>query len=504
MRKICAWLCALAVLLTAASSLADGLVMAGYEGTGSGRRWEDNKFFSRMAERTGLSFTFRQFDSLSEYNAWVDSLTKDSDLPDVLFKASLSDRQIRTLYERGVLIDLKPYLAVHAPHLWALLQEDPDAMRTVMTDDGAIPTLPMIDPIQANNVFWINEVWLRQLNLSAPATAEELTEVLRAFRDRDPNRNARKDEIPLTFSSMWDLRFLQHAYGIITNDYYQYTDEDGRVGCPLLTKENREWLAWMHGLWEEGLLDRTGFTAGAGMRKITDKNAAIPYGVICGPTPVELIPAENVESFTALQPLTYGGRRIYRSLLGSTAAGTFAVTSRCEDPAAVLAWVDFLYTEEGYYLAHVGKQGEEYTMDGDGTWLWNYDVSSTAGSITRRDSIIGEGSMTPGWIPTSGQMAYRDSASQKVVADLTALSAVSREACPQVSFTEEERAELRKLWPPISRWCEEHMTWFVTGDVPLNEGTWEEFIRGAEELGMPRVTEIWQQAVDRYYGRDAQ
>ena len=51
---------------------------------------------------------------------------------------------------------------------------------------------------------------------------------------------------------------------------------------------------------------------------------------------------------------------MWRDLLGSVARGAFAVTSACEDPAAALRWVDYLYTQEGGILATAGVEGEDY------------------------------------------------------------------------------------------------------------------------------------------------
>ena len=42
------------------------------------------------------------------------------------------------------------------------------------------------------------------------------------------NGNYQKDEIPLAFVGMWELRFLAHAFGIIDNDYY-VAEKDGKV-----------------------------------------------------------------------------------------------------------------------------------------------------------------------------------------------------------------------------------------------------------------------------------
>ena len=91
--------------------------------------------------------------------------------------------------------------------------------------DGTIPALPLINLLHNHNAIWINQDWLTTLGMELPTTAEELVEVLRAFRDRDPNGNGRADETPLAFLGMWDLQFLSHAFGFISNDYSLYLDE---------------------------------------------------------------------------------------------------------------------------------------------------------------------------------------------------------------------------------------------------------------------------------------
>ncbi len=94
--------------------------------------------------------------------------------------------------------------------------------------------------------------------MGVPTTAEELTEVLRLFRDRDMNQNGnRNDEIPLSFVSMWDLRFLAHAFGINADDYY-LTEQNGKISEVLTMEENRAFLTWLHELYTEGLLDSQG------------------------------------------------------------------------------------------------------------------------------------------------------------------------------------------------------------------------------------------------------
>jgi hypothetical protein len=67
-----------------------------------------------------------------------------------------------------------------------------------------------------------------------------------------------------------------------------------------------------------------------------------------------------------------------------------------------------------------------------------------------------------------------------------------------VTFTKEEAERLAEIWPPIARYIEYSLTWFVTGDTPLTDETWAAFEAELTELGMPEVIGIWQAAVDRY------
>ena len=110
------------------------------------------------------------------------------------------------------------------------------------------------------------------LGLSMPSTAEELTEVLRAFRDRDPNKNGRKDEIPLAFLGSFDLKFLGHAFGLIANDY-NVRAVDGKTVFVPLDPRYRAFVEWLRDLYAEGLLDQQGFTT-TDMLRTVEKDTA--------------------------------------------------------------------------------------------------------------------------------------------------------------------------------------------------------------------------------------
>ena len=487
-------------------------IMAGCDTYHYTRNWSTNAFFTRMAERTGVSFVFSQFYDLDTFATWKAGLTKESaDLPDVLFKACLSDDEIRTLVDRGVLIDLTDYINTETmPNLSALFEEHPEWKAACSLPDGKIYTLPMIDPLQTNNLMWVNTSWLGRVGteITSVTDAEKLTEVLRAFRDNDANGNGNpNDEKPLTFTGMWSLRFLLHAYGVTMNDYQLATDEAGKVSSPLTSAQMREGLQWLHTLYEENLLDHAGFTAPETLRKITDDNN-IPYGVILSSDVTTFLQTTQMNAYQALMPLEYNGQQVYRSFLGPVTRGTYAVTSRCSDPAAVLQWVDYLYSEAGCYLSLVGQQaiyGEnnetiqngDYVVDSDGQWRWTVSADQIESQVYAK-STIGSDLPMPGYILPEYQSRFADATIQSQVEQLEQVSKIAAEPCPQVFFTTEEAARLAEIWKPLSSYIENELTWFVTGEKALDDEGWDAFCAEVKNLGMDEVISIWQGAVDRF------
>ena len=497
MRKVMTWLLLMAMLLLPCAAMAQDLTvysMAGFDDEAANHDWNTNYFFQRMEKQKGFAFMFSQY---TDENAWAQAkqgmIDGVMELPEVLFKACLSNTEQLQMYEKGVLIDLKPYLEEYAPNLWAMLQEHPDWLKAITLPDGAIVALPGINQLQNNNAMWINTTWLETLGLSEPATAQELTEVLRAFKTQDPNRNGKKDEIPLSFCSLWDLRFLGHAFGLVANDYYVTMDEDGQAASILTTDENRAFLTWLNELWTEGLISQDGFTTIDSTRRITDSNATMTYGMFLSPTPLNLVPSSALDQYSMLQPLFYEGKQTYRDLTGDVITGTFAITSACPAPEVIVDWVDYLYTEEGSRLAQGGAEDEEYAWNSDGTWSWIYDTETMAGGLLA-EATIADGASMPGLASVEFQLAYDDTATHTVIEELLSLKSVARLPYPQVFLSEEKQARVDAIQADLGYYAEQQMVWFVTGDVALNDDTWNDFCRTLKEKGMDEMLAIWQEA----------
>ncbi|MBQ2952702.1 MAG: hypothetical protein IJE07_04025 [Clostridia bacterium] len=473
--------------------------MAGYDDEGTGHIWKENLFFERMAALTGLTPELTQYTTQAEWaSAKAAMLAGEAEMPDALFKAGLTPQETMAWYEAGKLIDLRPYLETYAPNLWALLEAHPEWLEAITLPDGAVVALPYIDELQFNNAMWINEQWLRRYNLAMPTTAEELTTILRFFRNNDMNGNGDKDdEIPLTFATLWDLRFLQHAFGINANDYYITANENGEVSEVLTSQANREFLTWLNQLWNEGLLDKSGFTGLRSVSSAPEESSEIVYGVMFASSPADLVHTSKVQQYVLLDPLVYGGEQVYRDLTGDVIRGTFAITSACPEEriGTILSWVDVLYTEEGFILAAAGQAGEEFDYYDDGSWLW-LDVSETLVNIILPSTTLHGDATTPGWASVDFQLRLDEDSTVHILRQLQRLRSIDSLPYPLVWLSEEDNARVNELIYHIGCYAEQQMVWFVAGDVPLNDETWAGFCQTVKDLGIDEMVGIFQNALN--------
>ena len=510
MRKIVAIITAVLMLIgtAAAEFRKPDYILEGYDGDSTNRVWETNLFFGRMEEKSGIGirFQFRQHDTYADWKERKAKIAEGENLPDVLFKAELTPLETRRMYENGILMNLRPYLEECMPNLWALLQSHPEWMEAITLEDGAIAALPSFNALQDNDYMWINTRWLEKVHVDEmPQTADELTAVLRKFKEEDPNKNGKEDEVPLTFLSMWELRFLGHAFGIFDNDYY-VSVQNGKVVSSLTSDENRAFLTWLHELWEEELLDHNGFNTSDSIRQITDSGDSNPYGMIMSSTPLTVVPEEWLAQYDLLMPLQYAGKRVYRDLTGDVIRGTFAITSACQDPEKILRWVDYLYTEEGALLAEYGLENEEYNRIGE-VWEWRgsqdtvaqeyfpnriIDSGNQSTRLILRKKNMDIGNAAPGIVPEEFQLQYDD----QNVTRLIAMMREARQYCvlpyPYVVLSDGDAARLAEIQTELMGYAEEAMACFVTGDLELNDENWRVFCDTVHEKGLDEAIAIWQ------------
>ena len=499
MKKIFGLILVLAMLLCTPGAFSQDdsertLSMMGYEQADTGRYWSDNLFFERMAELTGIRFTFEQYDDLDKYQARLTGLSpQDASLPEVLFKARLDPVSAQELYRRGVLIDLAPYLAQHAPHFYALMQADPSIRDAITLPDGVIAALPFVNRTPGQNILWINKEWLDNLKLSMPVTIEDLEAVLTAFKTRDPNRNGRNDEVPLSFIGPYDLKYLAHAWGLIANDYNIFVRE-GTVQFMPSQPSFREFLRWSRRMYANELFDRDAFTTVDALRRQTDAKGTNRYGAFFAPLPTNVVPMEWSSQYQAMMPLMYEGRQVYRQVASPVFYGTFALTSACTDIPGMLSWVDALYTPQGAILAGIGLEDEDFVMDGDGSWRLLHEAGDRT-YLAR--SIIASDQSTPGITNDEFQMNYNDPNVRIFTRQIRQVADIATLPFPDRLLSAAEHERVLPLQMKLARFVDESIARFVLGEWDVSDEQLDAFDAQLRELGLEEFLAFWQEIYDK-------
>ncbi len=163
------------------------------------------------------------------------------------------------LIKNGAVLDLTDLLPKKAPNVWKLVPKEVwDIVRSYdPSGKGRIYGLPGTCDYEMYGGL-IRKDWLDKLKLPMPKTQAGFVEVLKAFRDRDPNGNGIKDEIPTggrAYITWMDHLFAM--YGIAIQEGRPLWDiYNGKLTYSAVTPNMRDCLEWISKLYDQGLIDK--------------------------------------------------------------------------------------------------------------------------------------------------------------------------------------------------------------------------------------------------------
>ena len=296
---------------------------------------------------------------------------QSGDLPDAFAFTwnSFGDFEIDKYSREGAFVDVKDLLPKYAPNINKEFKENPVQNALNVTGDGKVVTLPNKttkgETTGADHFLNINKTWLDNLGLEIPTTTNEFLEVLRAFRDYDPNGNNQADEIPLAlyahnrsfYTSFWGSYASSSGYIDVDNNYkvfYALTSANAKAAC--------EW--WYALVNEPGLIDIEITTTGVADNYTGWKNYIKTGKVGCflwKDLNSTYFSAELLKDYVAIPYPTANFKNAELNLPGAvqpynrlTYRGKVIITKACSNVPALLRYFDYLYTDEGIMVGNFG------------------------------------------------------------------------------------------------------------------------------------------------------
>ena len=214
-------------------------------------------FFRQIEQQTGVHVDFREIKD-SEWSSSVSLAFVNGKMPDMILRGSLDVEEYGVT--RHLLVPLDEYIRKGFLPNYAARMDQAGLREQLTASDGHIYQLGFLisQGVNTNGHFFINRTWLDRLNLSVPETVDQLTEVLRHFRNDDPNGNGIQDELPLEFTfddNTTGIYNLFSFFGLPLNEDYVYADKTGQIRFAPEEDAFFDTLSWLHQLYQEKLLD---------------------------------------------------------------------------------------------------------------------------------------------------------------------------------------------------------------------------------------------------------
>ncbi len=238
-------------------------VMQGIRDSDSLTAPADMPAIKRLEEQTGIHLEWEVVKG-NDWSTKLNLMFASGDYPDLILTPQTEVDQEEYGVSQGLLIPLNDdltskYMPTYTERRAA---EDIDPCEGLTASDGNKYAVGYMvgQYINTNAHFFINQDWLERLNLAAPNNVEELTEVLRAFKEQDANGNGNpSDEVPLQMSlenGYYGVRYALPMFGIPAGPLkWIYLDNDKKVQFVATQQGFRECMEWLHTCYKEGLTD---------------------------------------------------------------------------------------------------------------------------------------------------------------------------------------------------------------------------------------------------------
>jgi len=469
--------------------------------------WNDNMQRQWMTEMTNIDLTMDEYPG----DVWVEKqgvMLAGGTYPEFFYMANCGkDTQILYGLDGGYLLDLKPYIeAGNMPNFKAIADGDERVYKVFGLEGGeSLYALPWLANGLQEACFGINKVWMETVGMpDMPQTLDELNALFQAIIDEDANQNGDPaDEIPMSscYSFYWLPMYVN--FGLTTDGIWEAESEgSGIAAWAPLTQNYRDYVIWLADCYEKGYLDAR--TPGcvindeAIVADMLGNKVGIGYMANFGGWGQDL--GAQLQSFI---PVSYNGQDPVWIKAPVGVAGTMTVTDACTNVEALLRYIDFYYTSEGGIQFNQGKEGYSYIWNDDGTWETIFDENEYETWVEFQNTFSIQGNFywpnayDPTWDAADARVAQSN-----IVKGRQALLPYARGAFPPVTLTTEQSEEISVISTDLANWKDTQLVEFVIGDQdPTDDAQWQAFMDGFYARGVETYIEVYQEALDAYYGK---
>jgi putative aldouronate transport system substrate-binding protein len=412
--------------------------------------------------------------------------------------------------EDGIIIRLNELIDLYAPNFKKFLKENPAVDKQIRTDTGTIYAFPFIRGHEFLMTFHgptFRSDWLKKLNLPVPTTIDEWEIVLRAFRDKDPNGNGKKDEIPFYLNYRLVINPLYvnlvGAWGIGGAFYHV----NNKVKFGPIEPQFKDMLIKLNQWYKEGLIDRDFATmdqkiidakvtnhllgslfmnTGGGIGKYAGLMANDPtFSLVGAPNPTMKkgeVPALSQVDFA------FNGNNMA------------AITTKAKNPEQIVKWLDYAYGEQGHMLFNFGVEGLAHTMV-NGYPKYTDLIMNNPNKLTINQAMSAHFRSAFGGPFVQDKRYFEQFAALPEQRDAVEQwsKAKNELRIPPTTLTAKESELFSKIMADVNTYTEEMMVKFIIGAEPIDN--FDKYVKTIKAFGIDTAIGFQERALERYYKR---
>ncbi len=299
----------------------------------------------------------------ANYAEKVNVILASNDLPDAVKLPKMDD--LFNYADQGALLPLDDLLK-DAPNL---TKNIPKAAWEMCRVNGKIYGIPVWTSEHRYN-FIIRGDWLKKLNLQEPKTLDDLYNVYKAFKERDPDGNGKADTYGISGTGLESFEPIFGAFGVMGVHRGYWYEENGKLLPQAINPYAKKALELLRKWYAEGLIDPEWITT-KNEAQLNEKAMKNQFGSTHRwwtwepKVEIEMRKIDpNVEWRRIAPPVGPDGKSAVRGV--PLVNFPVAVLKTAKDPKAVIQLFDWLHSEKGMMTAYSGVEGVHWEKKPDG------------------------------------------------------------------------------------------------------------------------------------------
>ena len=465
-------------------------------------------FYQQLEAQTGVHVDFT-IAKESEYREKVNLMFVSGDYADVLIRPTIDLDFEEYGVTQGIVIPLDDGIRDYMPNYSALLKYN-NVTDTMLASDGKMYYLGNLIAQNINHEanWFINKTWLNAVGKDVPATIDELTGVLEAFRDQKPGGG--DNTFPMsagggiyhqtngiyTYFSMFGVPMHYYVYACI--------DDNDKIVFPGHMDGFREACEWLSMCYNNNLLDKDAL-----VQSDDDKNAKVNADEVGFITYLRLINTawtnpDTIENWTSiLPPSTARGAKAPRVLEIPVFGAALTIANK--HVPETLKWLDAQFDTETMMVAANGpiKEGGPLEpcmkINDDGKYEVLY-IPEDNGLYTCVPVTQGQFFAPGDFYFNIYELPPHRIERMEYSKEYEAAGVVEKNSymilANLVKMNGDDNTERERLYKDIDQFMREKISTFIMKGV--TDASWGQFLGEADNLGVNRYIELYQAAYDKY------